>query len=220
MIPPFVAPVYEPLPYELSGLTFMQLPFHTQRYLGMAKLVPPHARGLNSIHDEHTRISQSFFRSLTGNNEALVDKRHEAVAMTRELEAVVPPSAKRWYAAAQKSRLHQVFGVLLPERELLFTEYVSKFDALIWLDQQGRTNYTPEDWQGYRDARLKPVLDSATHALIAMDEGMTRYTTTTRHTWRTHHSPSFRSPCTGAHSERSNTSITHGGTEGPDSGEL
>lgn len=219
MLPPFSVPVYEPLPYTLSGLTFLQLPPPTQRYLVMVKLVPPHAPDLNTIEDERSRISLALFRSLKGTDIALVELRHETVAMSRELEAGASPSAARYAAAVQRqeTRLKEVLGVLLPERELLFNEYLIKFDALIWLDQEGRENYTLEDWQRHRDARLRPILDYTSRALVALDESVTKRTMTTGYTWKTPRSPfpaSFRSPCTGASRPRSNT-LTARGKEGP-----
>src|SRR6267154_4672458 len=140
MIPPFSVPVYQPLPYALAGLTFMQLPLLTQRYLGMAKLVPPHARDLNSIEDERSRISVALFRSLKGTDIRLVDLRHETVAMVHELERGISPSADLHAATVQRqdARLQEVLGILLPERELIFNEYLVRFDALVWLDQEGR----------------------------------------------------------------------------------
>ncbi|KAG1751430.1 uncharacterized protein EDB91DRAFT_1105478 [Suillus paluster] len=175
MLPPFSVPVYEPLPYALSGLTFLDLPIRTQLYLTDAKLVPPHTRGVNSIEDERSRISIALFRCLTGTDIALVNMRHEAVAMARYLAEDTSPRA-HWHAEAQETRLKEVLGVLLPERKLHFKEYMIKFDALVWLDQQGRENYTLEDWQRHRDALLKPILDHTSHALVALDESVTRRT--------------------------------------------
>ncbi|KAG0700821.1 hypothetical protein DFH29DRAFT_929844 [Suillus ampliporus] len=170
MLPPFSVPVYEPLPYALSGLTFPELPLRTQLYLvEMARLVPPHAHGVNSIENERSRISKALYRSLKGTDIALVDLRHEAATMARYLKGSTSPPA-HWHVIAQETRLQQVTGVLLPERELLINEYMIKFDALVWLDQQGREDYTSEDWQRHRDALLKPVLDHTSAALVAMDE--------------------------------------------------
>ncbi|KAG1722340.1 hypothetical protein EDD22DRAFT_738442, partial [Suillus occidentalis] len=56
------------------------------------------------------------------------------------------------------SRLQKLLGDVLPERELIFNAFMIKFDALVWLDQQGREHYTPDDWQRHRDALLKPIL--------------------------------------------------------------
>lgn len=224
MLPPFSVPVYQPLPYALSNLTFHELPLLTQHYLGTAKLVPPHARGLNSIEDERSRISLALFRSLKGNDIALVELRHEAAAMSRKQEARASPSAA-WNAAAvqrQEARLQEVLGVLLPERELLFNEYLTKFDALIWLDQAGREHYTPEDWQMDRDARLRSILDYTSRALIAMDESVTKRIMAKRHSWRTPRPPfpsSFRPPSTYTEANRTpfNTHTTPVSKEGPDS---
>ncbi|KAG1777794.1 hypothetical protein EV702DRAFT_1101006 [Suillus placidus] len=172
MIPPFSVPVYEPLPYALSGLSFTQLPLYTQRYLrNIAKSVSPHAPDVNSISVERSIISMGLFPSLLGNDMNLVDLRHEAIAMARDLERGIPPQASaQWHAAMEKWRLQKVFGTLLPERELIFNQFMIKFDALLWLDQEGRENYTPEDWQRYRDALLKPILDNTSKQLVALDK--------------------------------------------------
>jgi hypothetical protein len=172
MISPFSAPVYEAPPYTLSGLSFTQLPVHTQRYLlDIAKLVPPHALDVNSISAERSIISMALFLSLIGNDMSLVDQRHEAIAMARDLERGIPPQASaQWHLEAENSRLQNIFGTLLPERELILNEFMIKFDALVWLDQQGRENHTPEDWQRYRDALLKPILDHTSKRLIALDK--------------------------------------------------
>lgn len=172
MTPPFSVPVYEPLPYALSGLSFTQLPRYTQRYLlNIAKLVPPHAPDVNSVSVERSIISMALFPSLLGNDMNLVDLRHEAIAMARDLGRGIPPQAiAQWHVEMEKWRLQKVFGILLPERELIFNLFVVKFDALLWLDQEGRENYTPEDWQRYRDALLKPILDNTSKQLVALDE--------------------------------------------------
>jgi hypothetical protein len=227
MLPPFSVPVYEPLPYALADLTFAQLSPFTQHYLvQVAGLVPPNAPGLNSIEKERSRISKALFRCLMGTSIDLVELRHEAAAMSRELEAGIRRSAD-WYAASvqrQERRLHEVLGVLLPEREVLFNEYLMKFDALIWLDQEGRENYSVEDWQRHRDARLNPILDYTNRALVAMDEAVTKRTMTTDgYTWsrtpqsRSPFPSSFRSPCRGTSRPRSNTFTARAGREGPDS---
>ena len=216
MLPPFSVPVYEPFPYALSGLAFLQLPARIQHYLVTAKLVPPHVRGLNSVEDELSRISIALFRSLKGTDIALVEKRHETVAMSREYEAGPSHSADR-YAAADESRLREVLGNLLPEREGLFNDYMIKFDALIWLDQQRHKHYTPEDWQRHRDARLEPILDYTSRALVALDESVTKRTMTTGYTSRLPHSPSFHPPCTGTTRPRTNSHTSRAGPQGPDS---
>lgn len=171
MIPPFSVPVYEPLPYVLSGLSFTQLPVCTQQYLLNAKLVPPHAPDVNSISAERLIISMALFPSLTGNDMSLVESRHEATIMARDLErGILPQATPQWHVEAQERRLQNVFGIFLPERELIFNEFMIKFDALVWLDQQGRGHYTPEDWQRYRDALLQPILDYTSEQLVALDK--------------------------------------------------
>lgn len=171
MIPPFSVPVYEPLPYALSGLSFTQLPVCTQRYLlDVAKLVPPHAPDVNSISVERLIISMALFPSLIGNDMNLVDLRREAIAMARDLAKGVPPQASaQWHVEVENRRLQKVLGILLPERELIFNEFMIKFDALVWLDQQGREDYTPEDWQRHRNALLKPILDYTSKQLVVLD---------------------------------------------------
>lgn len=172
MIPPFSVPVYEPLPYALSGLSFTQLPMYTQHYLlDIAKLVPPHAHKVNSILDEHSIISLALYISLTRNDIALVNLRYETIVMARDLERGIPRQAGvQWHLAAQNKRLQTVLDTLLPEREIIFKEFMIKFDALVWLDQEGRENYTPEDWQRYRNVLLKPILDHTSEQLVARDE--------------------------------------------------
>ncbi|KAG2366290.1 hypothetical protein BDR07DRAFT_1396648 [Suillus spraguei] len=164
MIPPFSVPVYEPLPYALSGLSFTQLPIRTQRYLlDIAENELYFGPALNHIAE--------LFNDLIGNDTALVNMRYEAIVMARDLQIGIPPQATaQWHLAAQKKRLHIVLDTLLPERELIFNEFMIKFDALVWLDQEGRRKYTPDDWKRYRDALLKPILDQTSNRLVARDE--------------------------------------------------
>lgn len=172
MIPPFSVPVYEPLPYALSGLSFTQLPIHTQRYLlDIAQSAPLHSPEMNFILDQRSIISLELFNDLIGNDTALVNMRYEAIVMARDLQTGISPQATaEWHMAAQNKRLHIVLDILLPERELIFNEFMIKFDALVWLDQEGRRKYTPEDWKRYRDALLKPILDQTSNRLVARDE--------------------------------------------------
>ncbi|KAG1752854.1 hypothetical protein EDB19DRAFT_1627767 [Suillus lakei] len=174
MTSPFSVPIYEPLPYVLSGLSFAQLPLYTQRYLSdIAKLVPPHAHGLNTITAERSIISTLLSRSLEGNDIALVRQRREATNMGRDYEQGIPfQNHAQWHAAAQEMRLQTVLGVLLPQRGRILDEFMIKFDALVWLDQEGRQNYTPGDWQRYRDALLTPILDRTSDQLVALDESV------------------------------------------------
>jgi hypothetical protein len=172
MIRPFSVPVYEPLPYTLSGLKFSQLPMHTQRYLlNIAKSAPPHKLKMNFISDQRSIISLALSTNLKWNDVVLVNMRHEAIIMARNLQRGIPSRASvKRHLAAQNRRLQTVFGTLLPERELIFNEFMIKFDALVWLDQEGRENYTPRDWQRYRDTLLKPILDHTSERLVARDE--------------------------------------------------
>jgi hypothetical protein len=149
----------------------MQLPVYTQRYLlDVAKLLPPHAPDMNSISVERSIISMALLSSLLGNDMVLAELRHEAIIMARDLARGIPPQASaHWHAEVENYRIEKVLGTLLPERELIFNEFMIKFDALVWLDQQGRENYTPEDWQRYRDMLLNPILDYTSKQLVALD---------------------------------------------------
>ncbi|KAG1870255.1 hypothetical protein DFJ58DRAFT_765319 [Suillus subalutaceus] len=219
MIPPFSVPVYEPLPYSLSGLSFTQLPMCTQHYLlEIAKLVPPHAHKVNSILDERSIISLALYINLLGNDITLVNLRHETITMARDLERGIPPQASaQWHLAMQNGRLQTVLGTLLPERELIFNEFMIKFDALVWLDQEGRENYTPEDWQRYRNALLKPILDHTSERLVARDECVRNLAVINGYYYRAPSLPYSRlgSPRLDA----SRTCSRRSATCGPDSGE-
>ncbi|KAG2154350.1 uncharacterized protein EDB93DRAFT_1061433, partial [Suillus bovinus] len=173
MMPAFSVPVYEPLPYALSGLSFMQLPMCTQRYLlDIAELVPPHVFKQKFISDERSLISMALFRSLIGNDMALVRQRDKAYFMACDLQIGIPAHVSpQWHYEKQTARVQFVRGTLLPERELIFNEFMIKFDALVWLDRQGRGDYTPEDWQLYRDALLRPIIDRTSAQLAAIAQG-------------------------------------------------
>ncbi|KAG1762881.1 hypothetical protein EDD22DRAFT_889408 [Suillus occidentalis] len=127
-----IAPVYQPLPYALSGHSFTQLPICIQQYLHNTKLVPPHAPDVNFISAERFNISTALSSSLTINDLNLVKSRLDTIAM----------------APAQERRLQYVLSNVLPKRERIFSAFMIKFDAL-------DANITAlEDWQSYRDARL------------------------------------------------------------------
>jgi hypothetical protein len=166
-----IPPVYEPLPYALSGLNFTQLPDCTQQYLQEAKLAPPHAPDANFISAEHLNITTTLSSSLIKNDLDLVELRLKTVVMASDLETGIPSrdDLLRDVLAAQECRLQKLLGDVLPERELIFNAFMIKFDALVWLDQQGREHYTPEDWQRYRDALLKPILYHTSQQLVALD---------------------------------------------------
>ncbi|KIK37581.1 hypothetical protein CY34DRAFT_810201 [Suillus luteus UH-Slu-Lm8-n1] len=166
-----IPPVYEPLRYALSGLDFTQLPVCTQQYLQEAKLAPPHAPDVNVISAERLKISMALSSSLIKNDMALVELRLETVVMASDLETGIPSQddLQRDALAAQECRLQKLLGNVLPERELIFNAFIIKFDALVWVDQQGREHYTPEDWQRHRDELLKPILDNTSQQLVALD---------------------------------------------------
>lgn len=172
MIPPFSIPIYESPAYVLSGLTFPQLPLNTQRYLlDTAKLVPPHAPHLNTIEREYRVICNALVSSLVENNKALVASRLEALVMAYDFQRENPPQpSAEWHETMQERRLRTVFDVLLPERELIFNAFMVKFDALVWLDQERYEDYTPGDWQRYRDALLEPILDYTNRQLVVLEE--------------------------------------------------
>ncbi|KAG1767989.1 hypothetical protein EDD22DRAFT_818981 [Suillus occidentalis] len=169
-----IPPVYEPLPYALSGLNFTQLPVCTQQYLQEANLAPPHAPDANFISAERLNISTALSSSLTKNDVDLVELRLETVVMASDLETGIPSRDDRLrdVLAAQECRLQKLLGDVLPERELIFNAFMIKFDALVWVDQQGREHYTPEDWQRYRDALLKPILYHTSQQLVALDNAV------------------------------------------------
>ncbi|KAG2111147.1 uncharacterized protein F5147DRAFT_97931 [Suillus discolor] len=173
-MPPFSVPVYDPPPYALSGLSFSQLPMHTQRYLQfIAKLVPPDVPGADSISDERSIISMALFRSLIGNDMALVRQRDNAIAMARKLRRDIPSQeTTQWHWEQEAMRIQFVVHTLLPERELIFNEFMIKFDALVWLDQRRWENRTSECWQRYRDALLEPILDRTSTQLTWIAQGM------------------------------------------------
>ncbi|KAG1790493.1 uncharacterized protein HD556DRAFT_691720 [Suillus plorans] len=170
---PFSVPVYEPPPYALSGLSFSQLPMYTQRYLQfIAKSVPPDVPEVDSISDKRSIISMALFRSLIGNDMALVRQRDNAIAMARKLRRGIPPQATtQWHLEEQLTRIQFVLDTLLPERELIFNEFMIKFDALVWLDQRRWENCTSESWQKYRDALLEPILDRTSTQLTRIAQG-------------------------------------------------
>lgn len=219
MIPPFSVPVYEPLPYALSGLSFTRLPMYTQRYLlDIAKSTPPHTPKVNPVLDERSIISLALSMNLIGNDIALVNLRHETITMARDLERGIPPQASaQWHLAAQNKRLQTVLGTLLPERELIFNEFMIKFDALVWLDQEGRENHTPEDWQRYRNALLKPILDHTSEQLVARDEYVRNLPVINEYYYRAPSLPYSRlgSP----NPDASRTRSWRSATRGPDSGQ-
>ncbi|KIK39658.1 hypothetical protein CY34DRAFT_808060 [Suillus luteus UH-Slu-Lm8-n1] len=169
-----IPPVYEPLPYALSGLDFTQLPVCTQQYLQEAKLASPHAPDANFILAERLNISTALSSGLIKNDLDLVKLRLETVAMASDLEIGIPSQddLQRHVLAAQECRLKKLLGDVLPERELIFNAFMTKFDALVWVDQQGREHYTPEDWQRHRDALLKPILNNTSQQLVALDNAV------------------------------------------------
>jgi hypothetical protein len=169
-----IPPVYEPLSYALSGLDFTQLPVCTQQYLQQAKLVPPHVPNVNIISAERLNISMALSSSLIKNDMDLVELRLETVVMASDLETDIPSQddLQRDALTAQESRLQKLLGDVLPERELIFNAFMIKFDALVWVDQQGREHYTPEDWQRHRDELLKPILNNTSQQLVALDSAV------------------------------------------------
>ncbi|KIK46757.1 hypothetical protein CY34DRAFT_800103 [Suillus luteus UH-Slu-Lm8-n1] len=206
-----IPPVYQPLPYALSGLSYTQLPISTQQYLQNAKLVPPHAPDVNFISAERLSISTALFSNLIMNDLNLVKSRLATIAMARNLAIGIPSEAKlQRHVAAQERRLQYVFGNVLPKRELILDAFMIQFDALVWLDQQGREHYTPEDWQSYRDALLKPILDNTSERLVALYKVVrTRPVLFGYHNHRLPYSPFGSSRATRGHT-RSRGSATRG----------
>jgi len=177
MIPPFSAPVYEPAPYAYCGRAFHELPPLAQHYLSeVACLMPPATHSPSAIEDERSRLALSLFRALQGIDIALVDKRYEAYHVAREAQA--SPTTQWFHSALRKDeeRLQEVVGVLLPERQRTLDEFMIKFDALVWLDGEGREQFSHAEWQAHRDTLCAPILDYTRRALIALDESVMKKT--------------------------------------------
>lgn len=194
-----IPPVYEPLPYALSGLSLTQLPVRTQQYLRNARLVPPHAPEVNTIWAERLNISTALSRRLTRNDLDIVALRLDVIKMARDFRRGIPSQdTQQWHEAAQARLFQELLCTVLPKRELIVNAFMIKFDALVWLDQQGREHYTPEDWQSYRDALLKPILDHTSLRLVAQYEAVrTRFNRTYNH--RLPYSPFGSSRATRGH---------------------
>ncbi|EGO00472.1 hypothetical protein SERLA73DRAFT_181080 [Serpula lacrymans var. lacrymans S7.3] len=201
MLPSFTPPIYEPHAYAYAGLAFSQLPTIAQHYLTtVARLMPPAAYDPSAIHEERSRLSLSLFRSLQGIDIAMVEKRQEAYSIAK-LGDTSP--THEWYETAlqkDQERLHEVFNVLLPERERTLDEFMIKFDALVWLDVDGHEDFSLEQWQEHRNNLSTPILNYTGQALVALDSAVSKKNVEGDDNWR---SPSVPvSPIWRTHSPR------------------
>ncbi|KAG1905088.1 uncharacterized protein F5891DRAFT_944544, partial [Suillus fuscotomentosus] len=181
-------------------------------------LVPPDVPEVESILDERSIISMALFRSLIGNDRALVRQRDDAIAMARKLQRDIPSQeTTQWHLEQQTMRIQFVFGTLLPERKFIFNAFMIKFDALVWLDQRRWENRISEYWQRYRDALLEPILDHTSTQLTWIAQGKSVMNMHVINGY-THWAPSLPySPLVSSHASRARFRIS--AAHGPESRE-
>jgi len=164
MSPAFLPPVYDPEPYAFTGLRLQELPHFCQHYLAdVAQLLPPRMLAPDAVKHERHRLVLSLFRSLEGTSISLIEKRYDAA---RDQELNLSPTV-----AAEKNvaRLQEIVCILLPERQRLLDEFLLKFDALLWIDVEGREDYGADDRKTYRDSLVSRVLKMVDERLIELD---------------------------------------------------
>ncbi|KAI0339896.1 hypothetical protein BDW22DRAFT_1486590 [Trametopsis cervina] len=174
--PSIPIPEYEPAPYRFSGLAFADLPPLAQYYLAdvVGVTSPAHATAKH-LQDHRAILQCSFFRSLQGNDEWLVK---EWIAIQEARSAVIRDSECA-AAALQRESEEQFLDVLLPERERHFKEFIIKFDALVWLDVEGRREkekMSEQEQRRYRDEEcgLQQALEYTKKALQVLDREVAR----------------------------------------------
>lgn len=161
-------PTYEPSPYALAGRPFKLLPPLARYFLAdVVGVIDPKDATPQLIQDHRDALKCTFFRALQGNDEWLV-REWRAIQKRRSL------AAQGMEALGPSESEEQFLMVLLPEREGLFREFVGKFDALVWLELEGRQKesaLTEDEQKRYRDEMcgLKEALDYPKKALEALD---------------------------------------------------
>lgn len=162
MIAPSSIPAfeYEPSAYAFSGVAFNQLPLLAQHYLinivGDTSPTQWDEEKAATICANRTTLIQTFFRAVQGNDDALVTAWR---------------AAKRLGPEAYQQRS----AVLGPERKRHYDDFVTEFDALIWLELESRIasgeKIGPENQQKYRnvDCRLLEALRQRSEMLRALD---------------------------------------------------
>lgn len=162
-------PTYEPAQYALTGLPFKLLPPLARYYLADVVGVTAPKDATSELINAHRDVLKcTFFRALQGNDESLI-KEWMKVQKLRPLATRKSVEAMK-LAESEEQFLH----ILLPERETHFREFVCKFDALIWLELEGRKGeeaLTEAQQKSYRDEMcgLREALDYPKTALEALD---------------------------------------------------
>ncbi|KAI0088112.1 hypothetical protein BDY19DRAFT_211695 [Irpex rosettiformis] len=162
-------PVYEPVQYALTGRPFKLLPPLARHYLAdVIGVIEPKNATPRLIQDHRDALKCTFFRTLQGNDEWLV-KDWRTVQKLRPIERRGIEQAMQLVKSEE-----QFLHILLPERENHFREFVGKFDALVWLELEGRrgnASLTEAQQKEYRDEMcgLREALDYPRKALEALD---------------------------------------------------
>ncbi|KAH7888913.1 hypothetical protein F5I97DRAFT_1856505 [Phlebopus sp. FC_14] len=167
----FTAPVYEPSAYTYTNYPSNELPLLAQHYLADIAKPPSSHHTPDIIKHEREKLSSALMRSLIKNNIALVEKYHEVNEYSQASPPVSPsPTWEEEASKRDEERLFEVLNVLLPQRQRILEDFIVKFDVLVWLDVDGREDYTEQDWQTYRNALLFPILEQTRCALIETNE--------------------------------------------------
>lgn len=155
--PAIAIPVYEPRPYALSGLTFDELPYMAKYYLEyVVGTTSPNQVAPEDVCNLRLVLRNTFWRTVQGNDEALVKAwRAMGKAQREAAEALHKDEQENEQEATQRFRSwYDDYCALLGERALHYHEFVAKFNALVWLELEGRATsdkLSAEEEQRYRN---------------------------------------------------------------------
>ena len=159
-------------------LTFDDLPEEAQQYLATNLGVSSSVTGVpyDRLIQGYMDLSRKLRKSLEVNDKALIQMKNEArrKSLMCELGLEEPSSAAE---QENLTRIIYVVEVLLPERKEILDQFVSQWDALIWLEFGGvspELRLSPEQQHIQRNATLDRVFAMTDQSTIELDEKMSR----------------------------------------------
>ncbi|PSS06865.1 hypothetical protein PHLCEN_2v3523 [Hermanssonia centrifuga] len=168
-------------PYEYSGLAFEELPHLAKYYLEeIVGITSPADVPEEHIENEISKLFYTLFRTLQGNDMALVEElwgQTQAGPAVAKIEPTTPRSLSPPETQATEENVSQlrIETLLLPEREMLMSEFITKFDALVWLlmeqDDETKKLSVPEQ-QEFRDKRCYEAVRYTEQALLSLSQAV------------------------------------------------